>query len=430
MGAIVALAIDGSPVAIIHLMLWVGLYALVLAYTARSFVPIAMVGCAAGIAAVLDAGYLWPMIEAQADFPRHTKDSFTSVLSLLWFAILPVRGKFLPANGNGHELSVFIGPVIAYLLWTYRRWLSEALPRTMKVPLVVVCIISIVLGMGSLKSLHIPMWLSPFDMLRPLPGFRSIGVTGRFWGFLTLPLSLLGAAALWRFVSDPHEAERWRKWLGAALVLQFAFQSETVLSHWLGTSTYHTVFVGTQLRSGPEEIEYVAIDKSHLQGDVITPTRAVLNCYDMDDFLRADAAPGTSIVRATLSKSRIDTGDVSAIGKFVSWNHVRLNAPTMHVQAEGDNSRPSQRMQFVMNQAFNGSWHASGCDTLRGEHDNLIVDCPIERVRRGPIDVVFHNELSARAAEVSLSAWRFWFLLTGCAIVVLLLTNVDCARPA
>ena len=142
------------------------------------------------------------MLEAQAQFSRPTDDQFTSFLSLIWFALLPVRGKLLPANGNGHELSVFIGPIIGYLLWRYRSWLKDQLPSSMMKPLLLVSVVSIILGMGSLKPLHIPTWLSPFDILRPLPGFRSMGVTGRYWGFLALPLSLLGAAALWRFVCE------------------------------------------------------------------------------------------------------------------------------------------------------------------------------------------------------------------------------------
>jgi hypothetical protein len=116
-GGLIAMVIDGSPVAIIHLLLWVGVYSLALSFWPRSWRPAALMVCAVLLAAVLDAGYLWPMVQAQAEFPRLTVDTFTSVFSFLWFALLPMRGKVLPANGNGHELSVFIGPVIAYFIW-------------------------------------------------------------------------------------------------------------------------------------------------------------------------------------------------------------------------------------------------------------------------------------------------------------------------
>src|SRR6266404_5972774 len=54
---------------------------------------------------------------------------------LPWFMLIPMRGKLLPANGTGIELSVFIGPFLAYLIWRYRHTLRERLPREMRIPL-------------------------------------------------------------------------------------------------------------------------------------------------------------------------------------------------------------------------------------------------------------------------------------------------------
>jgi hypothetical protein len=387
MSAIVAVAIDGSPVAIIHLMFWVGLYALVLAYVERSAAPLVMFGCAVGIAALLDAGYLWPMLEAQSEFPRRTEDTFTSFLSLIWFAILPLRGKVLPANGMGWELSVFIGPVIAALIWKYRQALSASLPRSMKLPLAVVCLVSVVLGMGSLKPLHVPTWLSPFDMLRPLPGFRSLDVTGRFWGFLALPLSLLGAAALWRFVSEGEQNKNWRLWLRAAFVFQFVFQLNTILAEWLPTGAYHAVPVADQFQRGPVQVAYINREPGVFQGEVITPTRSALNCYDRDDFIHADVAPGSTVA-------------------FIGWNQMRVDAHPAALPR-------SRRALIELNQAFNDSWHTSDCGTLRGAKGNLVLDCPVDRVGRGPIDVTFHDEMSARGALVSVQAWKIWCVVAG-----------------
>jgi hypothetical protein len=224
MGAAIALAVDGSPVAIIHLVFWIGLYAVVLSVTAKSSSPVMVFTCAIAIAATLDAGYLWPMVQSQSAFPRLTPDTFTSIFSFVWFALLPMRGKVLPANGNGHELTVFIGPFLAYFLWRYRHWLAATIPLHMKRPLIIVSVACMVLGMGSLKVLHLPTWMSPFDLLRPLPGFRSIGVTGRYWGFLALPLSLLSAAALWKYASECSADWRTHVCLGAVLALQSAFR--------------------------------------------------------------------------------------------------------------------------------------------------------------------------------------------------------------
>lgn len=407
MGAGIALAIDGSPVAIIHLLFWIALYAVVLAFTQRSFAPVALLGCAVILASLLDAGYLWPMIEAQTHFPRRTENSFTSVLSLLWFAILPVRGKVFPANGNGHELSVFIGPVIAYLLWRYRHWLNASLPSSMKRPLLIVSVISIVLGMGSLKALHIPTWLSPFDLLRPLPGFRSMGVTGRYWGFLALPLSLMGAAALWRFVVEFQHTPKLRIYLSAALLLQLGFQTETVLGNWIDTSPYVQIPLQNQFRRGPEDIEYVRRG-AQLQGEFITPTRGVVDCYDMDDFIRADISPGKQLIRRVLGDWH-SLKQLAVEAKFLSWNRIQLEAQTTPMSVTASTT-PPQRIQLVLNQAFHPLWQAPGCETLRHARGNLIVDCPMSRLQQGPIELSFHNELSEHAAHVSTLAWKSWLI--------------------
>jgi hypothetical protein len=191
MGATISLAIDGSPVAMIHLLFWIGLYALVLAFTLRSALPAIIFGTSLCVATVLDAGYIWPMLQAQAASPRLTPDRFTSVLSFLWFAVLPMRGKVLPANGNGHELSVFIGPVIMFLLWRYRHGLLGSLPTAMRRPLVIVCIGSLILGMGSLKALACTDMVESF---RCTASFARIQVHRSDWPLLGLPGAALESA--------------------------------------------------------------------------------------------------------------------------------------------------------------------------------------------------------------------------------------------
>jgi hypothetical protein len=428
MAACLALAIDGSPVAIIHLCFWVGLYALVLSCTERSFKPVAMFCGAVVIAAMLDAGYLWPMLEAQAQFSRTTEDQFTSVLSLIWFALLPVRGKLLPANGNGHELSVFIGPVIGYLLWRYRGWLNVQMPRSIKWSLLIVSVVSIVLGMGSLKPLHVPVWLSPFDMLRPLPGFRSLGVTGRYWGFLALPLSLMGAAVLWRFVNEfQNTVSKWRIALITVLILQVGFQAETFLSQWWDSARYEAVSLQQSFQGKFEDINYVLASNGHLQGELISPTQGVLNCYDMDDFVRADVTPGAPLIKQAISDSLSSTATPLA-AKFASWNQIHLemdNAtqPLLRDAVLRINGRTDKHINVVFNQAFNPYWHADGCDVLQSETGNLTLDCPVERLRSAPVEVLFFNKLSAVAADVSSSAWKLWSLCYISALCIWLLLN-------
>jgi hypothetical protein len=423
MGASLALAVDGSPVAIIHLLFWIGLYALTLAVTARSAAPAFLFGGALAIALVLDAGYLWPMLQSQAAFPRRTPDQFTSVFSFLWFALLPLRGKVLPANGNGHELSVFIGPVLAYCLWRYREWLCAGVPIAMRRPLLVVSLVSIVLGMGSLRALHVPAWLSPFDLLRPLPGFRSIGVTGRYWGFLALPLSLLSAAALWKFSVECRNAWRLQTCLGAALILQLGFQAETLAAHWLHSPRYQPVAQSSYFTRGPETIEYVAMRGKHQQGEFLAPTRGVSNCYDMDDFTRAENTPGASLVKRVMQDGRsLRLPAVHA--QFTSWSHVRLGIACPSHNDSSCMSAGSGRVQLVLRQAYHPFWNAPDCDTYASPHGNLVVDCPASRINRGAVELNFDDAMSDFAARISTTSWDLWLLVTGPLALFLFVTKV------
>jgi hypothetical protein len=414
MGALLALAIDGSPVAIIHLLLWLALYALILALTVRSATPVILLSLAITCAALLDAGYLWPMLESQSAFPRLTPDRFTSALSLLWFALLPMRGKVLPANGNGHELSVFIGPILGYCLWRYRHWLSASLPTSMGRPLLVVSLVSIVLGMGSLKVFHIPSWLSPFDLLRPLPGFRSIGVTGRYWGYLALPLSLLSAMALCRFASEFGDTWRIHVWLGLALILQVGFQAETLTQLWSHSARYRFVSASTHFQHGPENIEYVALRDNQFQGQLIAPTRGVSNCYDMDDFNRADGATGNSLVSRVIEDQTTLHRVPRIEAQFGAWSRIRLTMDCTRSDAGDSCTTPfHDRTEVTLGQAYHTGWHAAGCQTRPGTQGQLIVSCPASRMREGPVDLNFDDPISDAGARVSMASWRVWLWIAG-----------------
>jgi hypothetical protein len=402
-------------------MLWVGLYAVVLALNSRSAAPVAFFGCAFLLASLLDAGYLWPMLEAQATFPRHPADSFTSVLSLLWFAILPMRGKVLPANGNGHELSVFIGPVLAWCVWRAHRSGRAQLPTSMRVPLYAVSVVSIVLGMGSLKVLHIPTWLSPFDLVRPLPGFRSITVTGRFWGFLALPLSVAGAGALWDTVARMSSGWRLHMLLGSVLVFQLAFQAETLGSHWFGSADYRAAAIFDSFRAGPESIKYVAIGDSHLQGEVLAPTVGVCDCYDMDDFVRATTGPGADLVLQAQEEG-VPPGFEPAIrAEFASWSRIRIQADCGFSQTLPVCNPPlGARLRITLKQAFHSGWRApSGCEMGPAGSGNLVLVCPAARLLHSPVELEFHDPLSELSARISILTWKAWMCLAAAALLVL-----------
>jgi hypothetical protein len=406
----ISVAIDGSPVAIIHLLFWAGLYAAVLSISLRSLVPLAYFGVALLAATALDAGYLWPMLRAQEQFQRLTPDSFTNPLSLPWFMLLPVTGKLIvPATGKGHELSVFIGPVLAWLIWRYRHPLSASLPATMKWPLGVVAASSVWLGMGSLVPLHVPAWLSPFDLLRPLPGFRSLMVTGRFWGFLALPLSLLAAGALWHYLrSSPPP--RWRNlWLGLALLLQVGFPTMLVLNHWLPGNLYEPVEFRPAFRDGSDQVNYVPLQGGY-QGRLIRPTQGVINCYDNDDFVHADVAAGSKLVTSAVMVPPSALPNPVATARFRSWSRIQVQLKRGEALAAPPASASPAYVQLLLNQAWHPYWHSSGCSVLRGEQGNLVLNCPLAILAKGSVLVEFRDRLSARGAEVSRTAWVWWLL--------------------
>ena len=416
LGVLFTLVIDGSPVAIIHWLFWIAIYSAVLSYVRRSPVPLLTFLAACGITCVLDAGYLWPMIRAQSDFPRLTADTFTGPWSLPWFMLLPMRGKVLPSNGTGIELSVFIGPVLFYLVWRYRRALLEELPRDLRLPLLIVSVVSIWLGMGSLRVAHLPVWLSPFDWLRPLPGFRSIGVTGRYWGFLALPLSMLAASALWRYAHTERPTPRTAALIASAFLIQMGFQGESLLAAWWPSHVQPDTALEGMFDGKLERITTVmnpgTAAAPHMQGEVISPLRAVANCYDMDSFIRAEVSTGAHLIKSVHADT---TAGLPLDGGFITWNRIRLltataaNGPTL--------PNPDSILHIELNQAYHTGWRSTSCTLERGAKDNLVASCPVRELVAGPVDLVFSDPVSELGARVSLKAG----LVLGASITLLTL---------
>jgi len=289
-----------------------------------------------------------------------------------------------------------------------------------RTPLYVVSAVSIVLGMGSLKGLHIPTWLSPFDLVRPLPGFRSINVTGRFWGFLALPLSVGGAAALWNTAAGMSSGWRLHLLFGLLLVFQLAFQAETLGSHWFRSADYRAASVLDDFSDGPESINYVAIGESHLQGEVLAPTVGVCDCYDMDDFVRAKTTPGADLILQTQEEG-LPAGLKPAIrAEFASWSRIRIQADCGVAQLlPACNPPPGSRLRITLKQAFHSDWQApSDCETGRTGSGNLVLACPTARLLASPLELVFHNPLSELSARVSILTWRAWVWLAAAALLV------------
>lgn len=403
--AALSVAMDGSPVAILHELFWIGLYGAALSLVTRSFAPVGILGMAGLLAAVLDAGYLWPMVAGQGAAPRRVADSFTHPLALPWYMLVPSWGRFfLTANGKGHEFSVFIGPVLAVLIWRFRKPLLRVMPRSLSLPLLVVALASVWLGMGSLQLVHVPRWLSPFDLLRPLPGFRSIGVTGRYWGFLALPLSLLGAGALWSFLATRPGRLKTVLWVGLALVTQLGAQTTALLAQHIRGYSYHPVDWKAVASEG-RPVEFI-LSGSRFQGELITPARAVIDCYDEDDIPRADVAAGTGLVRSVQVSEGSGLEGIGVFGRFETWSRIRIQT-----DSPGDDlsaTAPGSTVEVQLNQAYHPGWTAPRGRLLAGPGKLLTLQCEASVLRRGPVDLQFHDPVSSLGWEVSQLAWASW----------------------
>lgn len=412
LAAVLSLAVDGSPVSILHLLFWIVGYALVLSVTIRSALPVLTVAIATLVAALLDAGYLWPMLAAQGEFSRLRPDTFTNPLALLWFMLLPVTGRLIgPVNGNGHELTVFIGPIIALALWKYRQPLLRGLPAHIRAPLLAVSVVSIWLGMGSLHVIHVPIVFSPFDWLRPLPGFRSMGVTGRYWGFLALPLSLLGALALRRFVVERPDVKSLRRWMIWVLLLQFGFQIVSLVQPALPGRPYLASLPEPWSMQDGESVSHV-FRRNKLEGEFISPTRGVIDCYDNDDFRRADTWAGSDLVESARVEGASAPLPVTA--RFMTWNRIRIESAAS--MPPGINV--SSSVHIVLDQAYHKFWRAHDCELSASDSGNLVASCPAGVIRDRPIELRFHDPVSELGTHVSVVAWAGW--LAAMAIVWML----------
>jgi hypothetical protein len=195
------------------------------------------------------------------------------------------------------------------------------------------------------------------------------------------------------------------------LIFQLGFQAETLAALWLHTPHYRLASHGNYFRHGLEDIDYVAIKDDGLQGQVIAPTRGVSDCYDMDDFIRAETGSGKNLVMRVMQEWKSSDAPTTVHARFSTWSHIRL-AVDCPLYGSGTScaTSPAGRMQVVLRQAYHPLWNAPGCDTYAGMRGNLIVDCPASRVREGAIELDFRDATSDLAARISMTAWKFWFL--------------------
>jgi hypothetical protein len=151
-----------------------------------------------------------------------------------------------------------------------------------------------------------------------------------------------------------------------------------------------------------------------MQGEILTPARAVLNCYDMDDFPRPKIAAGNSLVGEVIQKWRSTGAAPRVHASFSTWSHIAVGVECPAISgASSCLGTDSARTQVTLRQAYHEFWKAPGCTTYPDAGGRLVVDCPASRLRDGPLSVAFDDTTSDLAAGVSRLAWQLWMETVG-----------------
>ncbi len=403
-GSLLALQLDGSAQGLVYMLPWIGIYALGLAWARRSVAPVVLYLAGVVLAAFLAAGFLWSLVDSQGINQRLRPDQFTNPLALLAFLLVPFRGNIpgIPTAENGYELSVFLGVIIAWALVRHGRSLLQRLPRDVRVPLLLTTGAAILFGMGSLKPLGVPGFLSPYDWLRELPGFRSIVVTGRYWGFLALPLSLLGAAALWRLACAQRSGHKLAALMLTALGLQLGFQAGTIAPKLMRSRLHEPVATRGMFEGAGEPMRYVLAGDHEFQGEYITPVTGVINCFNLIDFIRPEMEAGDGLIaRAFAGEQPLASHLLDA--RFLTWSNIRI---TLRGGWPGDAPLEDNGVvRIVLRQAWHVYWGATVGSVEPHARGNLTAVVTRSQLEAGPVDLVFHDRISALGTRVSLVSW-------------------------
>ena len=392
-GLLFALSTDGAPITILLLLVWVGLDSAILAIQKRSIRPLAFVAGSLLAAAFLNAIYYLPLATNAMDFPRVRRGVFLDPLLFLWFLILPVRGKVLPAPANGHEFSVYIGPVLAYLIVRFRREIAAAFDRSDLRRFVLASGLCLVLGLGAWTTLA--SWLppGPFDLLRKLPGFETIGIPARFWGYLALPLSLAAAVALSSLESDACPLRPRRALWAGVFVFTLGFQALSLAPPFLSERGRRYLSVPRM----PSEVRRI----ENMPGPVtdqamhLTPTRGVLEAYNNHDYVQGAIAPGSELVRQT----RWTAGDppLVATAEWDGWSTIVVTLP--------EGGGPGA---VILNQNFHPRWRSSAGAATQSRRGNLALRLSRHVPPGTTIRLRFRDEASLLGKRISrISAWVF-----------------------
>jgi hypothetical protein len=389
-GVLFALSVDGEPMTILLLAVWVGLDGVLLAWRRRSTSPLLFLAGATAAGVCLDAIFLFPMVANQTVFPRWRDPILLDPLLFVWFLILPTRGKVLPAPANGHEFSLYIGPVLAYLLIRYRARIAGSFPADERRLFLVLSALIFAIGLGAFRALGTWAPPGPFDVLHFLPGFRAVGIPARFWGYLALPLALAGAVAI-RGLEAETTAVRPHRTVWALLIL-FAIPFEVI--------TLAGPFLSARGRRDspaaplPERINAIVNAEGPYASQALSlkPDVGLIHAYNDHDYVRGSIAPGAELIRNAVTA---DGRALPARAEWNGWNTIVLTLPA--------GGGPGT---ILFNQNFHPRWNSSAGVVTRNSDGNLALRLAAPMPAGAAITLRFHDRWSVAGKEVSrVSTW-------------------------
>src|SRR5215831_18268637 len=392
-GVFFALSTDGAPIALLLLLVWIGLDTAILAWQKRSARPLLFFAGSVVVALGLDAIYYLPVAANAELFPRTRPPVFLDPLLFLWFLLLPVRGKVLPAPANGHEFSVYIGPVLAYLLVAYRGGIFRPIPSDDRRRFLLVSAVTFVLGLGAWRALG--RWLppGPFDILHEFPGFEAIGIPSRFWGYLALPLALGCAVAIRRLEQETSPAHPRRLLWCALFAFTIGFQAVSLALPFL-SATGRLIVPHAALPRAVHAIHNVPGPEGS-QAELIGPTTDLIDAYNEHDYIQGAISPGTALGL----QARDDHGvSIPVVAEWNGWSRIDLKLPA--------GSPPGARIVF--NQNFHPLWSSSLGLVTRNGAGNLSLRLHQPAAAGSAITLTFRDPSSILGSRVSaLSAVAF-----------------------
>jgi hypothetical protein len=205
----------------------------------------------------------------------------------------------------------------------------------------------------------------------------------------------------------------------SVLLFQLGFQAETLTSQWLHSPLFLPASLTTPFKRGPETVEYVAIPGENFQGQILTPTRGVCDCYDMDDFTRAQNGPGSALIAQVIMNGEPLGSAPPFDAHFVTWSHIRIHRSCAAGSDPACTFSPGVRVQFTLSQVYHQAWRAAGCATSASTRGNLIIDCPAQYSHAATLEVVFDDPSSDWGARISLILWTAWLIATAFLLVAL-----------